>query len=188
MVKLVFLFLQGAVFGWIWETVYCTVKNKKWANRGFLYGPIVPIYGFGLLLAFSVYTLEERGAIPFLPVWTVFAAAFFISMVLEYFTSLLLEKLFHARWWDYSNMPLNIGGRTGVLTSLGFGAAGVPALRLAVPFLLRVYGEISFPLLEVFSFLAVMLLSADITLTVSALTDFAARVSKMDASFRDAME
>jgi hypothetical protein len=91
------------------------IKNKKWADRGFLYGPVCPIYGVGAVsLTAIAEAVSERSADGY-AWWQVFLVSFFGSIILEYVTSWALEKLFHAYWWDYSNMPLNIHGRVGSL-------------------------------------------------------------------------
>ena len=111
-------FVIYGCMGWIYETVYCIIKSGKWENRGFLYGPMCPIYGVGALGISVVYEYlrSEGGGQP--PWWQVFVIAFLGSMVLEYSTSWLLEKLFHAYWWDYRDSPLNINGRICLPASL----------------------------------------------------------------------
>ena len=95
-------FFIFSFLGWVWETIYCSLRVHKLVNRGFLYGPICPIYGFGALLGFIIYDLVKTGYLPELEWWAIFILGFIVSMVLEYPTSWVLEKLFDARWWDYS--------------------------------------------------------------------------------------
>lgn len=92
------LFLVYSVLGWVWESVFCSLwTTGHFVNRGFLNGPYCPIYGYGALLDLI---LLGRVDDPLL--------LFFISgtlcCLLEYFTSVAMEKLFHARWWDYSHI------------------------------------------------------------------------------------
>ena len=115
-------FIIFSFFGWIWETIYCTVKNREWANRGFLFAPLCPIYGVG---AVAIILVANNIGVSNYQWWHIFIIAVLGSMVLEYVTSWLLEKLFHAYWWDYSDMPLNINGRICLPCSLGFGVAGL---------------------------------------------------------------
>lgn len=100
-----------SVLGWVWESIYCTAEKRKWQNRGFLYGPLCPIYGFGSVIGLLFYDLISYGIIPSLSWWMILIAGFFVSILLEYPTSYILERKFHARWWDYSDLPLNINGR-----------------------------------------------------------------------------
>ena len=86
-----------SVLGWVWESIYCTAKEKKWQNRGFLYGPLCPIYGAGAIIGLIYWDLNDHGIIPDLSWLGVFVAGFFVSMVLEYPTSYILEKKFNAR-------------------------------------------------------------------------------------------
>jgi uncharacterized membrane protein len=159
--------------GWVYETIYCTVTKGKWDNRGFLYGPICPIYGVGGVLITALVDLLSALATGVSFVWwQIFLVAFFGSIVLEYVTSWLLEKLFHAYWWDYSNMPLNIKGRVCLPCSLGFGAAGLLVVYVIAPFTKNMTGWITPLEYEIFALILMSLISIDTTLTVSALTHF----------------
>ena len=103
-------FFIYSFMGWIYESIFCTIKEKKWCNRGFLYGPIIPIYGFGAVII-SIFVNVSVDNHVTTPWWKVFLVSMVGSAILEYVTSWALEKIFHARWWDYSNMPLNILGQ-----------------------------------------------------------------------------
>ena len=184
--KEICLFLLYSFLGWIYETLYCTVKNGRWENRGFLYGPVCPIYGVGaVLITFFAdrFPAELRAGR-----LAVFLIAFFGSMVLEYVTSWTLEVLFHAVWWDYSDLPLNIQGRTSVPTSLGFGAAGILVVDLIAPATRSVVAALPPIAAEGTALLLTAVVSVDCTLTVSALTNFARIVKRMDDSFNERME
>lgn len=180
-------FILFSFLGWVWETIYCTVKNGKWANRGFLFGPICPIYGVGATIGVAVVDILSIFNLPMLKWWQVFIFSFFASMVLEYFTSWALEKLFHAYWWDYSNVPLNIKGRVSVPTSCGFGLAGLLVVYVLAPLCLdasKVVPEIVFELLAL---ILAVLFTIDMTLTISTLTNFDKRVSEIDSAINDYM-
>lgn len=185
--RYIIVFAVFGFLGWIWESIFCTIKKHQWANRGFLFGPICPIYGFGAIIGLAIQDLNGRGVIPELVWWQMFLLAFVVSMVLEYPTSWLLEKLFHARWWDYSKTPLNINGRTSVPTSAAFGLAGILIMKLAIPFTEVMFQYISGTILHVCALVFVAVISVDTTLTVSALTDFQKRVSAIDAGFQNRM-
>lgn len=101
--------------GWCCECVYCSFKTGKLINRGFLVGPFCPIYGFGAIA--TIYSLD---AFPSTIFW-VFFGGLFITSTLEYITSVLMEKIFNARWWDYSTYRFNINGRVCLLNSTLFG-------------------------------------------------------------------
>lgn len=185
--KAILVFVIFSFLGWLWESVYCTVCRRKWANRGFLYGPVCPIYGFGCVAGYFTYNAIESGALPELTVWQIFLVGFVVSMILEYPTSWALEKLFNARWWDYSNVPLNINGRTSVPTSLAFGGGAVLVMKWVIPFAVSLLDGVSDWAANLAALLIIALLSADLTLTVSALTDFQRLVTQMDDAFQNHM-
>ena len=117
-------FVIYSVVGWLWESTYCTIVERTWQNRGFLYGPYCPIYGTGIvgIMLLWHHVLEQGTA----PAWyEVFFVVMVGSAVLEYVTHWALEKLFHAYWWDYSNMPLNLNGRICLPASTFFGLGGL---------------------------------------------------------------
>ena len=115
--------------------------QKKWENRGFLYGPLCPIYGAGGVAITAIADFISAHTDATFTWWQIFLVAFLGSIVLEYGTSWALEKLFHAYWWDYSSMPLNINGRVCFPYSVGFGGgrtySGVILLHLLRSFISR---------------------------------------------------
>ncbi|MFI3214989.1 MAG: putative ABC transporter permease [Eubacteriales bacterium] len=111
-----FLYLGIYSFiGWCCECIYCSLGSGKVVNRGFLYGPFCPIYGFGALG--TIYLLQ------WVPhnISTIFIAGVILTSSLEYFTSWAMEKLFKTSWWDYSDKKFNINGRVCLLNSTLFG-------------------------------------------------------------------
>lgn len=124
------LFLIYSFTGWLIETIGDFIKHKKFINRGFLLGPYCPIYGTGVVLITILLSRYTNA----------FFALFFLSMMLcgllEYCTSYIMEKVFKARWWDYSNMRFNINGRICLETLILFGIAGVLILHYLNPFLI----------------------------------------------------
>lgn len=116
-----------AFIGWCWETPFASIiEEKRFVNRGFLYGPFIPIYAFGILLIISV--LEKLT--PYIPegrvykFLTVFVITGILCSALEYIVSYSLEKMFKTRWWDYSHMKFNLNGRVNFLYSIGWGVGG----------------------------------------------------------------
>lgn len=185
--KYIIAFFIFSFFGWVWESIYCTICEHRWANRGFLYGPICPIYGCGSLLGFLTYDLIEAGYLPDLEWWIIFILGFVVSMILEYPTSWVLEKLFKARWWDYSDFPLNINGRTSVPTSVAFGFAAILLMKVLIPLTNMGLSSLPEPLLSILALMLVSIISVDSTLTISALTDFQKRVASIDEGFQNHM-
>ena len=176
--------------GWIYESIFCTVKSGSWQNRGFLYGPVCPIYGVGaatIMALMDWFTNQNQGQVNY-TWWQVFLVAFFGSIVLEYVTSWGLEKLFHAYWWDYSDVPLNINGRVCFPASVGFGAAGLLVIYVIAPATKDATQWITPILMELFSLIFMALLSIDATLKVSALTGFERNVAAMEEALNQHME
>jgi len=187
MCKYVCIFMVYSFLGWVYETILLTVQNRKWENRGFLFGPICPIYGVGAVTIILLMALTQRHGIE-LRAWQVFAVSVVGSAILEYFTSWGLEKLFHAKWWDYSNWPLNLQGRISLLTSLGFGLAGLLIVYCLAPFTARLIGGIPPLLTELFALLTTSVLMIDLTLTVTVLRHFDQTVTHYDEIFNRSMD
>lgn len=123
------LFIFYSFLGWLWEVVDKIVEEKKLVNRGFMVGPICPIYGVGCLLL--VLLLRKYSNDFFI----LFFMAILICSILEYSTSYLMEKIFKARWWDYSKQKFNINGRICAETMIPFGLLGTLVVGYVNPFL-----------------------------------------------------
>jgi uncharacterized membrane protein len=173
--------------GWVWETLFDTIKHGKWDNRGFLFGPVCPIYGVSAMIGVLLYWLALKAGYQPHPV-VIFAVSFVGSAIIEYVTSWGLEKLFHARWWDYSRMPLNINGRICVPASALFGFAGLAIAYWVYPavmdsaHLLPAWAE------QLIAMVLIALVSADTTLTVTELTQFGKVALSVQKSVNDHME
>lgn len=174
--------------GWIYESIYCTIRAKKWENRGFLYGPLCPIYGAGGVAITAIADLISAHTDATFTWWQIFLVAFLGSIVLEYGTSWALEKLFHAYWWDYSSMPLNINGRVCFPYSVGFGVAGLIVVYFIAPFTKFITGWMSPIWYEFFSLLLMGFLAVDTAITVSALTDFSRTIVNLQNNFNTYMD
>ena len=174
--------------GWIYESIYCTIRAKKWENRGFLYGPLCPIYGAGGVAITAIADFISAHTDATFTWWQIFLVAFLGSIVLEYGTSWALEKLFHAYWWDYSSMPLNINGRVCFPYSVGFGVAGLIVVYFIAPFTKFITGWMSPIWYEFFSLLLMGFLAVDTAITVSALTDFSRTIVNLQNNFNTYMD
>lgn len=111
------------------ESTLVSIKQKRFVNRGFLIGPYCPIYGFGSVII--IFYLERYKN----DIITTFILGMFICSVLEYFTSYIMEKLFKARWWDYSDRRFNINGRICLETMVPFGLLGCLLMYVINPFI-----------------------------------------------------
>ena len=182
-------FIIFSFVGWIYECIYCTVREKHWQNRGFLFGPVCPIYGCGVVAAMIVFRLlpVPDGFAEHSPLF-IFAVCFIGSAIMEYGTSVVLERFFHAVWWDYSDMPFNINGRICLPASCGFGAAGIVVVKLLLPFLEHLPTD-QHPLENEFLCLILAIgFGMDLALTVASLTRLMDHMYALEKEFDLRME
>ena len=122
------LFIIYSFLGWLMEVICKLIELKRFVNRGFLIGPICPIYGYGVLGILFLIGTDTKDFLG------VFLKSILICSVLEYFTSYIMEKIFHARWWDYSKKKYNINGRICLETMIPFGILGTSIVYFINPF------------------------------------------------------
>lgn len=140
LVDLVLLFFIYSFAGWCIEVTLKYIQYHRFINRGFLTGPICPIYGTGAVLI----TVAVQLLTPFEKAYgTTFAISFLLCGAVEYFTSWYLEKRFHARWWDYSRKPMNLHGRVWIGNLILFGLGGVGIVHFFNPALFTVLNGIA---------------------------------------------
>jgi uncharacterized membrane protein len=152
----VFIFYIYSFIGWAQEVIQSIFKFKKFINRGFLIGPICPVYGFGSIMI--TYFLKDYIEQPFF----VFLTAIFICCTLEYFTSYILEKIFKARWWDYSQMKFNINGRICLECGLGFGLGAMAILYVINPYIIDpIFNKCDIEALTIITFIVLILQAID---------------------------
>ena len=132
MFKAFYIFIIYSILGWFMEVIIVSTKKRKLTNRGFLIDPWCPIYGFGAL--FITVLLKKYYEDPLV----LFIMSFLLGSILEYVTSYIMEKIFHARWWDYSDHKFNVNGRISLITSLGFGFLGLILVYVFNPFFLKI--------------------------------------------------
>ncbi|HJC42882.1 MAG TPA: hypothetical protein H9756_04250 [Candidatus Mediterraneibacter gallistercoris] len=119
---ILFFFIYSFI-GWVWESCYVSVRKHQWVNRGFLHGPMLPIYGSGaLVILISTIGVRENP-------WLIFLFGMLAATVLEYITGAVMEKMFHVRYWDYSRQKLNLNGYICVSSSLCWGVFSVLLVR-----------------------------------------------------------
>ena len=133
---LIALFLIYSFIGWIVEVSAFLIQDHKFVNRGFLIGPVVPIYGTGGILITILLTKYQSDPI------ILFCMAVIVCSILEYLTSYIMEKIFKTRWWDYSNKKFNINGRRCLSNLIVFGIMGLVMVYLINPFLINILNKI----------------------------------------------
>ena len=120
----VLFFFIYSFIGWVWESCYVSVRKRRWVNRGFMHGPMLPLYGSGAIVVLvSTIGVRENVAL-------IFLLGMMAATVLEYFTGAAMERLFHVRYWDYSNQKLNLHGYICVTSSLCWGFFSVLLVRV----------------------------------------------------------
>lgn len=129
--KLVLYFFVYSFLGWLLETIYALFVLGTFVKRGFLYGPLCPIYGFGAILLIVILNKTKGKK----------TLEFFVSMIVfsafEYIVSFIFEKVFGLRWWDYSNDFLNINGRISIAYSVAWGVIGLLFNEKLHPFVVK---------------------------------------------------
>ncbi len=163
-----------SVGGWIYETVICSIEARRLVPRGFLNGPYCPIYGFGVLFDVLVIGRIKSAALLFL-----FGAL--LDTLLEYVTSYVMEKLFGARWWDYSNYRFNINGRVCLLGAIVFGIFSMLVIKFVHPAVVGLVGMVAQPWLHVLSGVLFVLVTADLAVTVTGMAGFNDRLRELTA-------
>ena len=168
------IFILFSFIGWISEVIYVGVTSAhKFVNRGFLHGPLCPVYGFGgvviLMLPPSLYAT-------WIPL---FFASMILCTIVEYFVSWLMEKLFHTRWWDYSHYKIQLNGRICLLNSILFGFLGVVVIHFVYPLMIDFLNSLGQKVINVSGVIILTVLSVDIFFTVRKLVDFANVMKKL---------
>jgi len=122
-------FFLFAFMGWLMETLYAIFTLGHFVKRGFLYGPICPIYGYGALMLILFLGKYRRKDIK------LFVYAGIIFSTFEYLVSYCLDALFSMHWWDYTNEFFNLNGRISIFYSIAWGIIAILFINHAYPFL-----------------------------------------------------
>ncbi|MGG7177079.1 putative ABC transporter permease [Clostridium paraputrificum] len=164
--NLVLYFIMYSFLGWCVEVAYAYKNQKKFVNRGFLHGPLCPIYGTCILSI--VITLDYfRNNLMVLLLFATILTSF-----IEYFTGFLLEKLFKRKYWDYSEDPFNIHGRICLHFSLMWGLVSVAVVRIIHPIIVYLVDLLP-PRLGLFIFyILIISIILDLSSTIASLIDF----------------
>lgn len=164
--KYFLMFIIYSFIGWAIEVAGAYYNERKFINRGFLIGPYCPIYGCGGVLITIGLTQYYNNTI------TLFVMAMVLCAILEYATSYILEKLFHARWWDYSKRKYNINGRICLETMVPFGLLGCFIIYMANPILYRFLDLFPVNVMNTIALIIAILFVIDILLSVKIISKF----------------
>lgn len=168
------LFFIYAILGWIIETTLVSIEKRKFVNRGFLIGPYCPIYGFGglaITILLKNYTKD--------PI-VLFLMAVIICGTLEYFTSYIMEKIFKARWWDYSAKKYNINGRICLETVVPFGILGCLVMYVLNPITFKYLNMLSNSMLNIISAICFTIFITDNIVLYNVISSFTKTVKTIN--------
>ena len=150
------LFLIYSIIGWVVDIIGYFLDKHSFKNRGFLIGPYCPIYGVSSI--FMIYCLGQYKNDPVV----LFVMSVLICSIMEYLTSYIMEKLFHARWWDYTHLPFNINGRVCLRNSMMFGVLSLLLIKFINPFFDILLSTISHSILIIIGLLFLCIFILDI--------------------------
>ena len=179
--QIVIFFFIYCFIGWIWETTYVSFKKRKFVNRGFMHGPIIPIYGFGAL-GILICTLPFKGNSIL-----IFAVGMLAASLLEYVTGVVMEALFHVRYWDYGNIPTNINGYISIPTSIVWGFLSIIMVKVIHKPIEDSVLSINRTMLEILTVFLTMLGSMDLALSLREafdLKEILQHIAEMDVVLR----
>lgn len=167
------LFLIYSIIGWVMEVIFTLFKDKTLVNRGFLIGPYCPIYGCGCVL---IILLLKRYSNDF---FVLFIMSMVVCSILEYLTSYIMEKLFKARWWDYSDRKFNINGRICLETMIPFGLLGCLLMYVINPFISGFISKVPKDILNPISIVLFILFVIDNIASYSIITKLHLHTNKI---------
>ena len=176
----ILLFFVTAMLGWVMEVVCKLIQFHRFINRGFLIGPYCPIYGFGSVLITLLLSRYAESPV------VVFLMGMIICGTLEYLTSYMMEKLFHARWWDYSERKFNLNGRVCLIGAVVFGAFSVVLILLIHPAVARATAWLPPLARHILSAALLVLLLTDTAVTVGGFSGFNRRLKELSALLEQA--
>ena len=168
-------FMLYCMFGWCFESTYCSIKSGHLQNRGFCHGPWLPIYGVGASLLL-LFTQGHEGNRLYL-----FLGGFFGGTCLERVTGFLMNKIFHMRWWDYSQNPLNFHGYICLPASIGWGLAAIFVIRVVHPRIASIPETWSYITFVVMNTIFYTLFVEDVIFSVIAALELKERVTRLAA-------
>ncbi len=160
--NLICIFFVASIIGWIYEMIFYKVTENILENRGFLYGPYVPIYGVGAVLI--VLLLKRFKDKPIL----LFVLTMLVTGILEYIVGAYMLAIWHKRWWDYTGLFLNINGHVCLRSVLSFAIGGLALIYLIEPFVNKINTKISIKKKNIIytSIIIIMLIDLLLCLTI----------------------
>lgn len=179
------VFLLYAFLGWCSEVVFMAVDNGKFVNRGFLIGPVCPIYGCGVsAILFCLLPVQDN-------LLLLFVGSVLVTSLIEFVTGFILEKIFHQKWWDYTNQPFQLGGYICLKFSLLWGFACLLVVKVVHPLIMTLIRWVHPLAGHILLAVALITLAVDIGITVAALLKIKKQIrllDEMEARIRELAE
>lgn len=167
-------FVIYSFLGWCAEVIFNTINTGHFVNRGFLSGPVCPIYGFGMVIVvFCLTPLQDNWLL-------LFFGSMVLTSVLELITGYVLKKVFHTSWWDYSDQPFNIGGYICLRFSILWGLGCVMVMDLIHPAITRFVRWIPVPAGEIIVGICLFFFACDFYVTVAGILKFNRRLKRLE--------
>ena len=178
---LILMFLVYSFIGYIIEVLFCSYhENRLVINRGFLIGPWLPIYGSSVVLIYLLLHKYENDIL------ALFIMSMFTCSVMEFFTSLILEKIFKVRWWDYSKHKFNLDGRVCLSNSVYFGIGGIAIFYLFNPVVFGLFNLLKENVLIIITLILSSIFIVDLITSIVVLVKL--KVSSIKFSQKDVSE
>jgi uncharacterized membrane protein len=178
--QLLLTFFTYCFLGWIWESLFVSFQKREWVNRGFLHGPMLPIYGFGAIIILWL-TLPFRDSLPLIYIIGMLGAT-----ILEYATGAVMERIFRMRYWDYRGHPFNLNGHISLFTSLVWGLFSILLVKSLHPPIENLLLAIPSNVLEPVSLIILICFVVDTTNSIQAglnMKELMAKLTDSNESF-----
>ena len=169
----VLLFFFYCFCGWVWESCYVSVCQRRWVNRGFLRGPLLPIYGSGAIIILFV-TLPVAGNL-----WLVWLLGMLAATALEYVTGAAMEALFKVRYWDYSRQKFNLNGHICLSSSIAWGFFSILLVKFIHPPIGRLLADVPSWLVDPLALVLTAVFTVDVVQSVQAALDLREMLSRL---------
>ena len=169
----VLLFFFYCFCGWVWESCYVSLRQRRWVNRGFLQGPLLPIYGSGAIIILFA-TLPVEDSLPLIWLLGMLAAT-----ILEYVTGAVMERLFQVRYWDYSSQKFNLNGHICLTSSVAWGFFSILLVRLLHPPVARLLSGFPAWLVDPAAILLTSVFTVDVVRSVQAALDLKETLTRL---------
>jgi uncharacterized membrane protein len=169
--------------GWVYESTLCSITGRRLVNRGFLNGPLCPIYGCGALAVILVLGKAADQS-----VFVLFLAGSVLTCTVEYITSWAMEQLFHTRWWDYSHYRFQLNGRVCLLGAIAFGTMSVLLLKVIHPWISGLVDRVPESVRMIVAFVLFVLVFLDTLVTVRTILTMNHKLEEIQAAINQAKE